>query len=276
MQLFFKEEINIYRKMFSRESKKSVSGMEILNEFVSTKSGFCFGIEQFFPHVIHWCKCFVKHFDRFERSTIPPRTRPTSTKSSGRFDCYPFFAKFCKHSTRMWKCLCHQLTRRFSMKCWLHTARTPSVCAWKIGLPIYPRIKLATNSLVSFPTFWTATQNCASSRITDGKWTFYNEQWDLQSCLLFEIEQIIVEFITSISKKYECFCWFFKEIDFFRTFNILRNPLNDFKDFLESAFEGVPDYGYIFALELNQKFFRAIRIDSEVSWLVCCYSSNRE
>lgn len=35
MQLFFKEEINIYRKLFCRESKKSVSAMEILDEFVS-------------------------------------------------------------------------------------------------------------------------------------------------------------------------------------------------------------------------------------------------
>ena len=44
MQLFFKEEINIYRKMFSRESKKSVSGMEILNEFVSTNDYFHFAV----------------------------------------------------------------------------------------------------------------------------------------------------------------------------------------------------------------------------------------
>lgn len=42
MQLFFKEEINIYHKMFSRESKKSVSGMEILNEFVITNDFFLF------------------------------------------------------------------------------------------------------------------------------------------------------------------------------------------------------------------------------------------
>lgn len=46
---------------------------------------------------------------------------------------------------------------------------------------------------------------------------------------------------------------------------IFRSTIHDFKDWLESAFEGIPDYGHMFALELNQKYFRAIRIDSEVS-----------
>lgn len=42
----------------------------------------------------------------------------------------------------------------------------------------------------------------------------------------------------------------------------------DFKDYLATAFQGIPPYGYIFAAELNQKYFRAIRVDSEVSWII--------
>lgn len=48
-----------------------------------------------------------------------------------------------------------------------------------------------------------------------------------------------------------------------------RNTSINFKDGLHSAFDGTPDYGHIFALEMNRKFFRAIRIDAEVRLFVC-------
>lgn len=43
----------------------------------------------------------------------------------------------------------------------------------------------------------------------------------------------------------------------------------DFKSELESTFTGIPNYGEVFALEINQKFFRAIRTDTEVSYSLC-------
>lgn len=52
---------------------------------------------------------------------------------------------------------------------------------------------------------------------------------------------------------------------FFR-FQFDRPTSVDFREYVEAAFKGVPPYGYIFAAELNQKYLRAIRIDSEVSW----------
>lgn len=51
-------------------------------------------------------------------------------------------------------------------------------------------------------------------------------------------------------------------------FYFIRYSAVDFKDFVESAFDGIPPYGYVFAVELNQKCFRAIRIDSEVNSIV--------
>lgn len=35
MQQFFKEEANIYSKMFGRESQKATSGLNVLEDFVS-------------------------------------------------------------------------------------------------------------------------------------------------------------------------------------------------------------------------------------------------
>lgn len=48
-------------------------------------------------------------------------------------------------------------------------------------------------------------------------------------------------------------------------FILFRNKSVDFKNHLHSAFDDIPEYGNVFAIEMNRKFFRAIRIDTEVS-----------
>lgn len=83
-------------------------------------------------------------------------------------------------------------------------------------------------------------------------------------------------FIKDLSKFVPLNCRFFRPIFMWQIRNWIQfglllfqfdRPTSvDFKDYLESAFHGVPPYGYVFAVNLNQKYFRAIRVDSEVSW----------
>lgn len=56
-------------------------------------------------------------------------------------------------------------------------------------------------------------------------------------------------------------CFIFYRINFL----LIRNKSVDFKNHLHSAFDDIPEYGNVFAIEMNRKFFRAIRIDTEVS-----------
>lgn len=51
----------------------------------------------------------------------------------------------------------------------------------------------------------------------------------------------------------------------FYSFHACRNSVVHFQNYLDSPLLGIPDYGYTFALKLNETFFRAIRIDSEVN-----------
>lgn len=51
-------------------------------------------------------------------------------------------------------------------------------------------------------------------------------------------------------------------------FYLIRNTPIDFKNSLHSAFDGMPEYGHIFALAMNKKFYRAIRVDAEVRLFV--------
>lgn len=97
--------------------------------------------------------------------------------------------------------------------------------------------------MVTFHMFWMVIQSCASLKTCPSKiciLLFFPRLYDvdLLSCLNTQIEPFV-------------------PID--------RNSIVDFKDYLESAFEGIPPYGDVFVVELNQKFLRAIRIDSEVS-----------
>lgn len=82
-------------------------------------------------------------------------------------------------------------------------------------------------------------------------------------CFVRDVSRFVTQiFSISIIVVGNCAIWFpfSSPIPFDRQANV------DFKDYLESAFKTVPAYGYMFAAELNQKFFRVIRIDSEVSW----------
>lgn len=49
---------------------------------------------------------------------------------------------------------------------------------------------------------------------------------------------------------------------------IFRNDVINFANYVDTAFVELPQYGLVFALEINRKFFRAIRIDSEVCYIV--------
>lgn len=154
--------------------------MEVLDEFVSN---------MIIPVVLHKHTLFVlyllltklmwridKFMNRFKKSRILPWTRPIFTIFNGPFDCYQFFATFCKHSTQISKRSCLLSMNTFSKK-WWHVLRTAPVCEWKIGLPIYLHTKLAINSLVSFRTFWMEIQNCALSKTRHGEFTISHAFW---------------------------------------------------------------------------------------------------
>ncbi|XP_055323144.1 uncharacterized protein LOC129578440 isoform X2 [Sitodiplosis mosellana] len=177
MQLFFKEELNIYRKMFCRESKKSVSGMEILDEFVRK------------VHESAMCATNIHDIQR---------------------------------SIRLLSIFC-EILQTFNMNV--------ETLVSSIDAHIYNEVVAnSTNTICLRMKDWLA--DLSSYQIGD-KFTgviSYVLDGDTKLCFIKDQE---------------------------------RYPTQDFKDFLESAFDGIPSYGHVFALQLNQKFFRAIRIDSE-------------
>lgn len=188
-------------------------------------------------------------FHRFIESRIASQNQQIFMKSSEIFGCCRFSARFWTHSTQMWKCCCRQSINIRTTR-WWQVRRKAIGYASRIGCVICQRIKLATLSMVTFHMFWMVIQSCASLKTCPSKiciLIFFPRLYDvdLLSCLNTQIEPFV---------------------------SIDRNSIVDFKDYLESAFEGIPPYGDVFVVELNQKFLRAIRIDSEVSWNHCFVS----
>lgn len=240
---FFKEEFNVYRQMMFRESGKSAESLEILRKFVCNNSMTRLSLFRHMSMASEQLNHFPIKFTPYssKRFAIVLPIPPAIMKSNGIFGCCRFVAKFWNRSIRKSKCWCHHSMRTFTRR-WWKIRRKVFVCASTIGCAICRRIKLAIHSREPFHMCWMVKKNCVSSEMCHG------------------LSRKSSPFPSLLSAIAQFDSLFLPPIPFDRQANV------DFKDYLESAFKTVPAYGYMFAAELNQKFFRVIRIDSEVSW----------
>lgn len=115
--------------------------------------------------------------------------------------------------------------------------------------PIYPRIRLVIAENVPFRTSRASKTICASSWIWIGEFLL----------------SLVVAMWVSPSQHILQQCFFL-----FRTRN------TDFRDHVIAHYDGLPDIGTVFAILIENKYFRAIRTHSEVNMSKDCMLCTRE
>ncbi|XP_031626458.1 uncharacterized protein LOC116342832 isoform X2 [Contarinia nasturtii] len=179
MQLFFNEETNIYRTMFCRESKKSVTGISVLDQFI------------------------------------------------GQI-----------HETVMNSNNIHEIQRQIRMM--------------SIVCDILQAFNSTVESLMSsldekiYNDIMAKSPNSICLRVKD--WA-----GDLSS---YQIGDKFFGMVSYVLEGESKLCFIQDQS---------KEMIQNFKPYVKSAFEGIPNYGEIFGLEVNLKFFRAIRIDTEAT-----------